>query len=170
MKRIGGKSVFNPETKQWESRPVSYVEFHCTPEEWSKIKGQLLVRDWVRSRNWEDERWDKDLEDIINEAVNEIISERYELRIYKDEYINHSNMGDYKLDCLVCDISNGPDIYISNVEGTIPNGDSHMYNEQMLIECVFNVVDSIFKVIERYRNGKKYLKQLTYWKEVKINS
>lgn len=166
MKRIGGKenAKFNRSTGEWEYEPIRYVEFHCTPEEWKHIKGQLLIRDWLKCQDI-DYYEEFNVADVARAAVKEIVCDRYDVVFYDDEYHFQSIMKDSWEKCCVCDVKNGPDIYI-NIGRYLDVENLFSCSEHFLLEFVFNVVDSIFKAIENYKKGKKYVRQFAFWKEI----
>jgi hypothetical protein len=155
MKRIGGKAKFNPITKEWESQPVKYVEFHCTPEEWNKLGNSkfLLIRDWVLSKmDWYNpevrcffENFN-DFRDLVNDMVHEIICDRYDLDI------TCSKDGGYKVF-----ISGAPfPFYLSSHEMDLWEYD---YLEGCLVEILTGICKGVFGVINTVRKYGKYIQK-----------
>lgn len=90
MKKLK-KSKFNESTGMWESQPVRYVDFHCSPKEWSGLgNGKFyLIRDYIKSLDLKETAWDGEecatVMDIINQAVKTIISNRYDVEVKEIE-------------------------------------------------------------------------------------
>lgn len=148
MKKIGGKSKFNPKTKEWEKNPVKYLEFHCTPEEWEKLGNgtKYLVRDWVRSKDWENMVFeDNVLEDFIRLAVSEIICDRYQLNFQ------------FEGETLKVDVGGAP--YPVYIDGADFNLGSMPMKEIEVITPVVAVCQAIFVLIKSVKRYPQYLPQ-----------
>lgn len=152
MKKTGGKAIYNRSTGEWESQPVKYVEFHCTPEEWKKLgNGKfILIKDWILSHmNWytPDTRCIfenfSDFKELVNDMVHEIVCDRYNLDI------TCSKNGGYKIE-----ITGAPfPFYVSS------QGDIELWTlddlEGNLVEVLTTICKGIFGVIDsvkRYKN------------------
>lgn len=154
MKKIGGKAKFNPVTKEWESQPVCYVEFHCTPTEWQKLGNgqQYLVRDWVKSHDWEKMIFQKDVPiiDVINMAVNEIICEDYEISI------TQTDLGYWKVV-----VASAPyPVYVCPwIHESLPNIFGYQIDKMDLILSILSVCKAIFNLIYSVKQYPHYLKK-----------
>lgn len=167
MKKIGGKK-FNRSTWQWEYEPVRYVEFHCTPEQWEEAGNSkyLLVRDYLRSIDLNDLAWkDVTVKDVIDLAVGDIVSNRYNVNIVE----KREKLFCYESDVWEIDVSGAP--YYVYLDGILDSyGDRNVpelyepirgQDERMMIRVIAGVCNAIFYLIDSVRKGKYYEKYIS---------